>query len=289
MSGTGEGWLGQWIPSKAWGQNYLINGGVIEKIVDLLPVQARPVIEIGSGRGALTTELLARGFEVIAIEPHRESAAYLTHRFGADPHFSLLEEDATTLDLSSLLQAGKTGVIAPGDITSPGVPTPPGVFTPAVIGNLPYCVAARILFALIRTARAGSPWVLMFQREVAQRIVAGPHSREYGLLSVVAQLAAGCTICFHVSPGSFSPAPKITSSVVRFEPRPARNVDWNALSVWLTRIFSMRRKQMGNIMASMLSADRIQALRAAPPFSLQLRPEQLSPEVHLDLFERCRL
>jgi len=239
--------------------------------VDQVPVQARPVIEIGSGRGALTTELLARGFDVLAIEPHRESAAYLMHRFGADPHFSLLEEDATTLDYSSLLREGE-----------------PGVVTPAVIGNLPYCVAARILFALIRTARAGSPWVLMFQREVAQRIVAGPHSREYGLLSVVAQLAAGCTICFHVSPGSFSPVPKITSSVVRFEPLPERKVEWNALSNWLTRIFSMRRKQMGNILASMLSADRLEALRAAPPFSLQLRPEQLSPEVHLALFERCR-
>ncbi|PKN48010.1 MAG: ribosomal RNA small subunit methyltransferase A [Deltaproteobacteria bacterium HGW-Deltaproteobacteria-17] len=272
MSNESDTWLGRWIPSKAWGQNYLVNAGVIEKIVDLLPAQSRPVIEIGSGRGALTTELLKRGFEVIAIEPHPESAAYLIHRFGEDPLFSLREEDATVFDFSSVLH-----------------PDVPMTTAPSIVGNLPYCVAARILFALIRTGRAGSPWVLMFQKEVAQRIVAGPHCREYGLLSVVAQLAARCTICFHVSPGSFSPVPKITSSVVRFEPMPDRDVDWNAFSAWLTRIFSMRRKQMGNILGAMLPHDRLEALRAAPPFALTLRPEQLSPEEHLALFERCRL
>jgi len=266
MSKSSEEWLGRWVPSKAWGQNYLINEGVIEKIVDLVPVQANPVIEIGSGRGALTTALLARNFQVIAIEPHRESGEYLRARYGADPDFSLLEEDATQLDFSDLTSEKSS----------------------AVVGNLPYCVAARILFSLIRTARSGSPWVLMFQKEVAQRIVSQPHSREYGLLSVVAQLASDCRICFHVSPGSFSPAPKITSSVVQFEPFPDRQIDWDALSAWLGRLFSLRRKQMGNVLSSMLSPDQLAVLKSDPPFSLQKRPEELSPTEHLALFERFR-
>ena len=266
MSGSFDEGLGHWNPSKAWGQNYLINPGVIEKIVDLIPKSTVPVIEIGSGRGALTTALLARGFQVVAIEPHRESCAFLTHQFGSDPRFSLLEEDATQLDFSTLTGDGPA----------------------AVVGNLPYCVAARILFALIRTARSGSPWVLMFQREVAQRIVSEPHSREYGLLSVVSQLAAECTLCFHVSPGSFSPAPKVTSSVVQFTPFSDRDVDWDALSVWLNRIFSLRRKQMGNILGSVLSREQFEDLKLNPPFSLQDRPEQLSPTDHLALFTRYR-
>jgi 16S rRNA A1518/A1519 N6-dimethyltransferase RsmA/KsgA/DIM1 with predicted DNA glycosylase/AP lyase activity len=91
-----------------------------------------------------------------------------------------------------------------------------------------------------------------------------------------------------VSSGSFSPAPKITSSVVRFEPLPEQGVDFDALSSWLARLFSMRRKQLGNILSAMLPPERMAAIRAAPPFPLQVRPEQLTPRDHLALFERCR-
>lgn len=260
-----------WIPSKAWGQNYLVNAGVIDKIVALVPKEAAGVIEIGAGRGALTGALLARGHRVLAVEPHPESARFLADRFGAEAGFSLLEADATSLDFA---------LLAP----SAGVPTDSGPV--AVVGNLPYCVAARILFDLVRTGRGHGPWILMFQREVAQRIVAAPGSRDYGLLSVIAQLAAACRLCFHVSPGSFTPVPKVTSSVVRFDPLDLSSPpDWEALSRWLTRLFSQRRKQLGNSLGAMLSPDRFALLRAESPVPLDQRPEQLAPAVHLALFE----
>ncbi len=276
----------RWLPSKAWGQNYLVNAGVIDKIVDLVPIAGAGVIEIGAGRGALTGALLERGHRVLAVEPHPESARFLAGRFGAEAGFSLLEADATSLDFSSL--APPADGAPPSGAPSSGAPPSgaPSSGPIAVVGNLPYCVAARILINLVRTGRGHGPWILMFQREVAQRIVAAPGSRDYGLLSVIAQLAAACRLCFHVSPGSFSPAPKVTSSVVRFEPLElASPPDWDALSDWLTRLFSMRRKQLGNSLGSMLSPGRFEVLRAAPPVPLDRRPEQLTPATHLALFE----
>lgn len=266
--------LDHWIPSKAWGQNYLVNAGVIDKIVGLVPAEATAVIEIGSGRGALTGALLARGLRVLAVEPHEESARYLERVFGAREPFELKQADATDLDFAALLDGSGQ------DLAARSAP---------VVGNLPYCVAARILFNLIRTARGRSPWILMFQREVAQRIVAAPGSRDYGLLSVVSQLAASCRLCFLVQPGSFSPAPKVMSAVVRFEPLagPASAglaPDWDRFSAWLSRIFSQRRKQLGNSLSAVLPPDRMALVRADPTWSLKLRPEQLTPEEHLALF-----
>lgn len=263
---------GHWIPSKAWGQNYLVNAGVIDKIVDLLPAGTEAVVEIGAGRGALTGALLSRGLRVLAVEPHEESARYLERTFGDHVGFRLLQADATSLDFSHL----------PGD-SGPG----PADGHAPVVGNLPYCVAARILFNLIRTARDRSLWILMFQREVAQRIVAAPGSRDYGLLSVVSQLAARCRLCFQVHPGSFSPAPKVDSAVVRFEPvsHPGQEPDWDRLSSWLGGLFSRRRKQLGNCLSALLPPERMALLRSDPTFPLTSRPEQLTPEAHLALFE----
>jgi 16S rRNA (adenine1518-N6/adenine1519-N6)-dimethyltransferase len=262
---------GHWVPSKAWGQNYLVNTGVIDKIVGLLPDGATGVVEIGSGRGALTVALLARDLRVLAVEPHEESARYLERTFGSRAGFELLQADATSLDF-----AGLSVDLAPDD----------GTGRAPVVGNLPYCVAARILFNLIRTARDRSPWILMFQREVAQRIVAAPGSRDYGLLSVVSQLAARCRLCFQVQPGSFSPAPKVMSAVVRFEPtsRVGPEPDWDRLSAWLAGLFSRRRKQLGNCLAALLPPERMARVRADPTWSLTSRPEQLTPEDHLALF-----
>jgi len=273
---------GRWIPSKAWGQNYLVNAGVIDKIVSLVPPGTAGVIEIGAGRGALTGALLAQGHRVLAVEPHPESVRFLADRFGDEAGFSLLEADATSLDFATLSPPANASTL-PGPI--------------AVVGNLPYCVAARILFNLVRTGRGRGPWILMFQREVAQRIVAAPGSRDYGLLSVIAQLATACRLCFHVAPGSFSPVPKVTSSVVRFDPLDlSAPPDWEALSSWLSRLFSRRRKQLGNSLAALLSPERAAELRTAGELRLAVsgatttvtldqRPEQLAPAVHLALFE----
>jgi len=250
-----------WTPSKAWGQNYLVNKGVIEKIVDAAGNPPGHVVEIGPGRGALTQELLERGFRVTGIELHRETAVALRERFAGEENFTLLEADASEIDYAPLLGG-------PKDV---------------VLGNLPYCVAARILYQLFRTGQGFSRWVLMFQREVAQRIAASCGSRDYGQLSVVSQLVSAPEILFHVQPGSFSPPPEVISTVMVFHPR-GRELPWDDFSAWLTRIFSMRRKQMGRILSTLLPGRDVKNVASVCGFDLKDRPERLSPEEHLHLF-----
>ena len=261
MSSSRNPELHGWTPSKEWGQNYLVNQGIVQKIVDLIPpdFQGR-IIEIGSGKGSLTKALIPKAAHLLAIEPHPESAMYLRSQMGMDPRFELLEKDATCLDFAPLMDGAQT----------------------FIVGNLPYCVAARILFQLVLTARGAAGWTLMFQREVAQRIVAPPKGKEYGLLSVISQLSSSCRLCFHVQPGSFFPVPQVTSSVVHFQPFPERSLDWQAFSRWLSRLFSMRRKQLGTILAAVLPPDR--RSRIQDSLDIRLRPEQLTPEEHLELF-----
>jgi len=250
-----------WKPSKAWGQNYLVNEGVIHKIVNAAGSSPRHVIEIGFGRGALTKEFLARGFHVTGVELHRETAEALRNEFTGD-NFHLLEEDATEIDYTHLLRT-------PEDV---------------IVGNLPYCTAARILFQLFRTGQDAALWILMFQREVALRIVASCGNRDYGQLSVVSQLASTPSIAFHVQPGSFSPPPEVVSSVVVFKPR-KKNLPWDKFSAWLTKVFSMRRKQMGRILSAVAPTVDAQTIAAVCGFDLQNRPEQLTPQIHLRLFQ----
>ncbi len=251
-----------WFPSKAFGQNYLINEGVIRKIVDIVSDHPGHVVEIGPGPGALTQELLARGFSVTGIELHRETAAALREKFAGEARFALVEADAAETDFYTLLRS-------PNDV---------------VLGNLPYCVASRILFQLFRTGRSAARWVLMFQREVAMRITASPKSRDYGQLSIVSQLASSPSMVFHVSPGSFFPAPEVVSTVVAFRPFAEADLPWDDFSAWLTRVFSLRRKQMGRILATLAPGIDAARLAAACGFDLKQRPEELPAPVHWRLF-----
>ncbi len=249
-----------WEPQKALGQNYLTNAGVIEKMVDLVSGYGNRVIEIGAGKGALTRPLVSRFSSVLAVEPHAQSAQYLRGQLGDVPGFSLMQEDATKLDFSRFIGPEPT----------------------VVVGNLPYSVGARILFRLLQTGRNASAWILMFQKEVAQRITAIPGSRDYGTLSVVCALGAACDIRFHVRPGSFVPAPTVMSSVIRCIPDPSKDLEWDAFSRWLTRVFSMRRKQLGSILKAL--GYHSPEVFSSLSFPLTLRPEQLHPDQLFDLW-----
>lgn len=250
-----------WVPSKAWGQNYLVNEGIVHKIADAIESNARHIIEIGPGRGALTKEFLSRGFRVTGIELHHETAQVLRKEL-TNENFTLLETDATKINYAQLLQSSQD----------------------VIVGNLPYCVAARILFQLFRTGQSAARWILMFQREVAMRIISSCNTREYGQLSIVSQLTTIPSIAFHVQPGSFMPSPDVVSTVVIFKPLD-KTLPWDELSNWLTKVFSMRRKQMGRILSTLIPLIEPRKLAEICHFDLQNRPEQLPPEVHLHLFQ----
>jgi 16S rRNA (adenine1518-N6/adenine1519-N6)-dimethyltransferase len=190
-------------PKKAFGQNFLVDPRVQERIVAAGKITGDDiVVEIGAGLGALTSRLGEVAKQVIAIDRDAQLVdvlrAELTHR----PNIDLVQGDALEFDFRQAAQKAGRPLV--------------------VVGNLPYVVTSPLLFAILDAAAGGGVVdraVLMVQKEFAQRMLAPPGSRVYGRLSVMAQQAAAAEILFHVGPGAFLPAPAVTSSVLRLRPR----------------------------------------------------------------------
>lgn len=216
-------------PSKRFGQNFLNDQKIIHRIVDALgPRGDETIIEIGPGRGALTTPLLERAGSLVAIEFDQKLIPLLTEKFGAQTKFKLIQSDALTTDFCEAIRPATSA---------------------RVVANLPYNVATAILQRLIEQRHCLSELVLMLQREVVERITAGPGSGERGYLSVFVQAYCETEKLFDVAPGSFRPAPKVWSSVVRLSPRAvgiAGVHDENLLWRLVGAGFAQRRKTILN-------------------------------------------
>lgn len=187
------------IAKRRFGQNFLVDHGVVRRIIEAFdPKPDQIVLEIGPGRGALTTELINKAGRVIAIEYDRDLATELRHQFAEASQFTLIQADALTTDFC--------GAIKPAE-------------TARVIANLPYNVGTAILQRLIEQRRCISDMTLMLQREVVDRITAQPGSSERGYLSVFVEAYCDVERLFDVSPHAFRPAPKVWSTVARLRPR----------------------------------------------------------------------
>src|SRR5258706_10577060 len=186
---------------KSLGQNFLRDESVIRRIVDALDLGVQDtVIEIGPGRGALTERLLATGANVLAIEIDREFVPALRVQFHSEEKFQVVEADVLDTDFAKLL------TIADPAMTK-------------VVGNLPYNISTPILQRLIDRCGLFSKIVLMFQREVVERITAPPGGRQRGYLSVLVENAFDTEYLFDVRPQAFQPVPKVWSAIVRLTPR----------------------------------------------------------------------
>ena len=214
---------------RSLGQNFLVGSHYPRRIVDSVsPRAGETIVEIGPGRGALTGLLLESGARVIAIELDSELIPGLSRMFSGLENFRLLEADALKVDYC--------GLIAPDTAAR-------------VVANLPYYISTPILQRLIEHRRCLSEMTLMLQREVVERITAPPGGKEYGFLSVLAQLYCEVEKLFDVPPGAFRPAPKVHSSALRLRPRAwtAAPVDDEALMIELTKtLFAQRRKTILN-------------------------------------------
>jgi 16S rRNA (adenine1518-N6/adenine1519-N6)-dimethyltransferase len=222
-------------PKKAFGQNFLVNEGAVRAIVGAaLEVPSARLLEIGPGPGVLTERLLADGRPLWAVDLDPEACDLLRARFAGAAHFHLLQGDAVR------------------------IPLPEGGSW-SVVGNLPYNAATPILTRLLAE---GIPWdrlVLMFQLEVAQKLMGAPGTKAYGPLSVLAQLCARLTRLAKLGPGSFRPAPKVDSAVLQFEPRPDAPAlgERKALLTVLHRSFAHRRKTLANNWQGLLEAEAL--------------------------------
>jgi 16S rRNA (adenine1518-N6/adenine1519-N6)-dimethyltransferase len=189
------------------GQHFLVDSSVAPRILDAMgDISQSTVLEIGPGRGALTSMLVRRARRVIAIETDRVLAAQLRMNFSLVPNIEVIEGDILSVDIDSLF-GPKPGTTRPGlDLTPQKV---------RVVGNLPYFITSEILLRLFEYRKYFENIVLMVQKEVADRLAASPGNKEYGLLSATAQLYSRVEEVFAVPPSAFSPPPKVNSGVVR--------------------------------------------------------------------------
>ena len=240
---------------KALGQNFLFDLTLTGRIAAAARSLSGTVIEIGPGPGGLTRALLMAGAErVIAVEKDRRALAFLGHlQQAAGPALELIEADALTFPA---WQAGE----APRRI----------------IANLPYNIATPLLLGWLRHAEAFEEMILMFQREVAERITAAPNSRAYGRLAVLTGWLAEAEMLFDIAPEAFVPPPKITSTLVRITPRPTPLFDCQQADLeWVTQTaFSQRRKMLRASFKKYGGAELLASLGINP----KARPQELAIE-----------
>lgn len=252
---------------KSLGQNFLVDEGVAQRIVRALEPRAdETVLEIGPGRGALTTRLLERAGRVVALELDRELAATLRARFGAEGAFTLLEGDALEVDYCA--------AVAP-------------VQQARVVANLPYNIATAILQRLIAARRCVPEAILMLQREVVARLIAPPSTPERGFISVLVEAYCEAEALFDVAPAAFKPVPQVWSTVVRLRMR-AQDVpdELEAAVLWplVSAGFAQRRKTIFNnlrhapeaLRLRLEQADGATAVLAAADIDPQRRAETLT-------------
>ncbi|TNF31795.1 MAG: 16S rRNA (adenine(1518)-N(6)/adenine(1519)-N(6))-dimethyltransferase RsmA [Bacteroidetes bacterium] len=237
---------------KHLGQHFLKDKNIAAKIADSLTGYGgyRSVLEVGPGTGVLTQFLLEKDLDVHAVEMDTESVVYLHQHFPKlTPH--LIEGDFLALDLKSITEEPL-----------------------CIIGNFPYNISSQIFFKVLDNRQHVPEVVGMIQKEVADRIVAPPGSKTYGILSVLLQAYYTVEYLFTVPPGVFLPPPKVNSAVIRLQRNATEKLDCNEekFKMVVKTAFNQRRKTLRNALRSLTFA-------AAPnEHLLTLRAERLSVE-----------
>jgi len=218
---------------KSFGQNFLTDQNYIKKIISALnPQKNETIIEIGAGRGALTEKLLESGANVIAIELEREMISVLKKKFGGFENFKLIEQDALKTDFQEIVNSQSQ--IANSKSAK-------------LVANLPYYISTAILQKLIDQRANFSEMILMFQREVVERITAQVGNKERGFLTVLVEAYLEAEKLFDVSPNAFRPAPKVWSAIVRLTPKAGVGFDDEKLFRELISAgFAQKRKTILN-------------------------------------------
>jgi 16S rRNA (adenine1518-N6/adenine1519-N6)-dimethyltransferase len=243
---------------KSLGQNFLLDLNLTARIARASgPLEGVTAVEIGPGPGGLTRALLALGADrVVAVERDARCIAALEEIAERYPsRLIVVEDDALRFDPTPYLVGN----------------------TARVVANLPYNIATALLVSWL-TAEPWPPWydslVLMFQREVAERIIAAPRSKSYGRLTVLAQWRTEPRILFDIAPSAFVPPPKVVSSLVRLVPRAAPlECDLHSLERVTAAAFGQRRKMLRQ---SLRALDRgPERLLAAAAIDPTLRAEDV--------------
>ncbi|NEZ02836.1 16S rRNA (adenine(1518)-N(6)/adenine(1519)-N(6))-dimethyltransferase RsmA [Wenzhouxiangella sp. XN201] len=250
-------------PRKRFGQHFLHDATVIGRLVSAIrPLADEVLIEIGPGEGVLTGPLLEAGARITAIELDRDLAAALPERLGFPERLKVIQADVLEIDLTAV--AGERV---------------------RVVGNLPYNISTPILFHLFRWRQAIVDMHFMLQKEVVDRLVAQPGSKQYGRLSVMAGFHCRMERLFSVPPEAFNPPPKVDSAIIRMRPKAldeAMLARLPALEKVVRHAFGQRRKTLRNALKGLLDEKQIESAGVDP----KARAETLTLEQYLALTDQ---
>ncbi len=255
--------------NKNLGQNFLMDGNIVRKIVEKAEVSEEDVvIEIGPGIGILTEELLLKAKRVIAIEIDDKLIPVLQDNFADQDNFTLIHDDALKVDYVKVIEE-----------YGQGAPI-------KVVANLPYYITTPLISLLLTTGLPIESCTVMVQKEVAERIVAKPSTKEYGSLSLYVDCFADASVVLNAPKEVFMPQPKVNSIVVKMVAKDGpEGVDREALTKLIHQSFQQRRKTIVNALSSAGDIDKKVLREALKELQLspQLRPENLTLEDYINI------
>jgi len=239
---------------KSYGQHFLVDEAVSSQIADSLLLEngLNNVLEVGPGKGMLTKYLLEKDYNFRAVEADRDMVAYLQKNYEA-LEGKIISEDFLKIKVDELFDNEPL----------------------ALIGNYPYNISSQIIFKMLDYKDLVPEMVGMFQKEVAERIVAPPGSKTYGVISVLAQAYYEGELLIHIGPEAFDPPPKVQSAVIRLKRKEQLEIDCDpkVFKRVVKQAFSQRRKMLRNTMKAFIKGDEL-----LQDEFFQQRPERLSVE-----------
>jgi 16S rRNA (adenine1518-N6/adenine1519-N6)-dimethyltransferase len=249
-------------PRKRFGQHFLVDSGVVDAIIRAVhPAKSDTIVEIGPGQGAITDARAASAGHLHAIELDRDLAAALRRKYGDQPNVTIHEADVLDFDFASLGENLR------------------------IVGNLPYNISTPLLFHLLKFRERILDMHFMLQKEVVERMAAGPGSKAYGRLGIMLGCHLRIESLFDVERTAFSPPPEVTSAVVRLDPLPEGTyaiADETALSRLVATAFMQRRKTLRNALKNVVGPDDFEAVG----IDASLRPEQIAIADYVALSNR---
>ncbi len=246
-------------PSKRFGQNFLIDANIINKIIDSSAIDKKDVVEIGPGLGSLTLSLLPKAKTVTSYELDQDMIRVLKGEI-ADPNFTLVEGDFL---LAPLEWEGKKVLVA----------------------NIPYNITSDILFKLFENSQKFERAIIMIQKEVGERLLAQPNDSEYSKLTVTAKHFGNISKVTLVKASCFMPAPSVDSMVVRIDFNDNLWHDSKSFIHFIKICFAQRRKTLLNNLRNEYGKEKANELLIKNEINLSARPQELSHDQFKNLFE----
>ena len=255
------------LPKKSLGQNFLIDKNIIQKILELVEINNRPVLEIGPGNGELTSEILKKNpSSLILVEKDFELAKLLKEKYINNKIIKVYNIDILKFDIEK-------------NIKNKSI----------IFGNLPYNISSQILVKIIKFKKWPPKFldiIFMFQKELGDKIIGKHQTPYYGRLSILSNLRLNVSSKFLVSPNCFKPKPKVHSMVIHFRPKKMiiNLKDISKLEKITKIFFTNKRKMINKNLKKLLSLKQINSIGK---IDLNSRPSELKPDIYYKISKLC--